>query len=263
MKTRKFKLAQDAFFAKKSEENLDHILWHCDFSEIIWKWLDGIFCFLNPRSAEEMLSLAKHNSPAIKELWRMTSLITIKEIWFHRNSCVYDEERPNAKIIQDRILKFTAECEIRMKSHMWNTTYDLQVLKYFGLKCRNIRISIIQTIFFNLPQVGKLLLCSDGASQGNPGVAGYGFIARNSEGECIVAIAGGLGIAKNYYAEVLAILFAGEWAIHKGYTHLIFRSDTQAVIEAFKTHRIPWFSINRWRKIRDSVVELELCHSYI
>ncbi|XP_026397018.1 uncharacterized protein LOC113291735 [Papaver somniferum] len=110
--------------------------------------------------------------------------------------------------------------------------------------------------------MGKILLCCDGASQGNPGASGYGIIARNNEGECIVAIEGGLGITTNYYAEVLAIICAGEWVVHRRYTHLIFRSDSKTVIEAFKAKRIPWFSINRWSKICESVEDLELCHSY-
>ncbi|XP_026420233.1 uncharacterized protein LOC113316230 [Papaver somniferum] len=200
--------------------------------------------------------------PAIKEMWKIASFITMKKIWFQRNRCVYDKDKVNVKVIQDIIVKLTAECEIRMKAHIWNTSYDLQVLNFFGLKCKHIRTSKIHAIFFNLPQMGQILLCCDGASQGNPGAAGYGFIARNSEGECIVSIAGGLGIATNYYVEVLAILCAGERAIHRGYTHLIFTSDSQEVIEAFKSHRILWFSINRWRRICTSVEDLKLCHSY-
>ncbi|XP_026378722.1 uncharacterized protein LOC113273177 [Papaver somniferum] len=113
-----------------------------------------------------------------------------------------------------------------------------------------------------IKELCQILLCCDGASQGNLGAAGYGFIARNSDGECIVAVEGSLGIATNYYAEVLAIICAGEWAIHKGYTHLIFQSDSQEVIEAFKSHKIPWFAINRWNKICRSADDLSLCHSY-
>ncbi|XP_026410824.1 uncharacterized protein LOC113306055 [Papaver somniferum] len=262
MKSRKFKLASRCIFCKKSEENINHILWHCDFSEIIWKWLGGIFCFLHTRSYDEMLTMAKHKSPAIKELWKISSFITMKEIWFQRNRCVYDKDKVNVKVIQYRIVKLTSEYEIKMKAHMWNTAYDLQILKSFGLKCKKIRSTKIQEIFFKLPQMGQILLCCDGASQGNLGAARYEFISRNNEGECIVAFEGSLGIATNYNAEVLAIICAGEWAIHKGYTHLIFQSDSQAVIEAFKSHRIPWFAINRWNKICRSADDLSLCHCY-
>ncbi|KAI3981951.1 hypothetical protein MKX01_018857, partial [Papaver californicum] len=101
-----------------------------------------------------------------------------------------------------------------------------------------IKSTRIQEIYFTLPKRNQLLLCCDRASRGNPGEVGYGFIGRNNEGDCIIAVAGGLGVATNYYAEVMAVLCAGEWTIKNGFMHLLFRSDSKSVIEAFNSFHI-------------------------
>ncbi|XP_026396694.1 uncharacterized protein LOC113291371 [Papaver somniferum] len=149
-----------------------------------------------------------------------------------------------------------------MKAPMWNSTYDLQILKSFGLQCRRSKASRVQEIFFHLPSNNQILLCCDGASKGNPGVSGYGFIGRNETGDCIVAQAGGLGIATNFYAEVMAVLCAGEWAIRNDHLKVIFRSDSQAAITAFMTGHIPWFGITRWRIICQKLISMSFIQSF-
>ncbi|XP_026419632.1 uncharacterized protein LOC113315586 [Papaver somniferum] len=108
----------------------------------------------------------------------------------------------------------------------------------------------------------QTFLCCDGTSRGNPGISGYGFIERSSEGECIVSMAGGLGVAINYYAEVMALLCAGEWEIKNGKLDVTFRIDSKAVITTFTTGHIPWFGITRWRKITEKLQVLRFVHNY-
>ncbi|XP_026399433.1 uncharacterized protein LOC113295296 [Papaver somniferum] len=139
-------------------------------------------------------------------------------------------------------MKLTTECEVRMKAIMWNTSYDLQILKTFGMKFKKIKACAVQEVSFILPQKDQLLICCDGASRGNPGESSYGFISRNNEGECVIAITRGIGVARNFYAEIMAVLCAGEWAMNNGFRRLLFRSDSKTVIEAFKNCKLPWFS---------------------
>ncbi|XP_026451639.1 uncharacterized protein LOC113351959 [Papaver somniferum] len=167
MKKKKFQLASRCPFCKKEEENMEHILWFCDFSEIIWNWLGGIFQFTNPKSLKDILKFAKHKSPAIKDLWRVAALVTLKEIWFLRNKIVYEEEQLNISTLKQRILRFTKESDVRMIGNMWNSTYDLQLLKFFGLNCRRVKLTKITEIYFHLPNPPIILLCCDGASRGS------------------------------------------------------------------------------------------------
>ncbi|XP_026419414.1 uncharacterized protein LOC113315337 [Papaver somniferum] len=198
MKKRNFNISSRCPFCRNSEENMDHILWNCNHSEIVWKWLGDMFYFKNPRSFEEIFNLANQKSPSVKE------------IWFLRNKCVYENEIFNGQKLKTRILKLTTENEVRMKAR-------------FG----------IQHMIY----------------RGNPGNSEYVFVGKNSWGECIVEIAGGLGVATNYYAEVMALLCVGEWAVKNGKLNVIFRIDSKAVITTFTTGQVTWFAITRWSKI--------------
>ncbi|XP_026417300.1 uncharacterized protein LOC113312780 [Papaver somniferum] len=106
---KKFQLASRCCFCKKDEETLEHILWKCNYSELIWKWLVGMFNFKNPKSFDEVFSSAKHKSPAVGEIWRYAAFITLRELWFQRNRSVYEDEVFNEQNIKSRILKLTAE----------------------------------------------------------------------------------------------------------------------------------------------------------
>ncbi|XP_026400004.1 uncharacterized protein LOC113295885 [Papaver somniferum] len=247
---------------RNDEENLEHILWNCKHSEIVWKWLGDMFCFKHPRSFEDIFKFVMQKSFAVKEIWLSAAFITLRELLFLRNKCVFENESFNEQSTKTRILKLTAESEVRMKGKMWNSFYDLQILKLFNMSRRRTVSTRIQEIYFLLPVNNQILLCCDGASKGNPGMSGYGFVGRTSNGECIVAMAGGLGVATNYFAEVMALLCAEEWAIKNGKLEVIFRIDSKAVIKAFTSGHIPWFAVTRWSKITERLQSWCFIHSY-
>ncbi|XP_026458473.1 uncharacterized protein LOC113358985 [Papaver somniferum] len=210
MKKRNFSLASRCPFCRNEEENVEHIMWKCNHSEILWKWLGDMLCFKNPISFEEIFEMAKHKSSAVKEIWMIAAFITHSELWFMRNECVFEDARFNAQNIQSRILKLTTDSEVRMKCKMWNTEYDLQILKVFNMSRRRISSTRIKEILFSLP-------------------------VNNQECQ------GGLGVATNYFAEVMELLCAGEWAIMNGKLKVIFRIDSRAVITAFSSGHIPCY----------------------
>ncbi|XP_026399034.1 uncharacterized protein LOC113294874 [Papaver somniferum] len=209
-----------------------------------------------------MVKLAKNKSPSIKEVWRVISFITMRELWFARNKYIYEEEAFSLEIIKSKILKFTVECEVRMKASMWNNSYDLQVLKALGVKWIKVKGTRVKEVYFQLPPQNKILLCCDGASKGNPGISGYGFIGRIISGEYLVVVAGALGVSTNFFAEILTILNAGEWEVSKGYKEVWFRTDSAAAISAFQNNKVPWFAVNRWEKICASIISWCFIHSY-
>lgn len=85
----------------------------------------------------------------------------------------------------------------------------------------------------------------DGASRGNPGDAGYGFICRDSGGGVLVASAGGLGVATNFQEEIFAIINACHWALSKGFLHVCIRSNSVLAIKSFTYGKVPWYALNR------------------
>ncbi|XP_026377879.1 uncharacterized protein LOC113272221 [Papaver somniferum] len=76
------------------------------------------------------------------------------------------------------------------------------------------------------------------------------------------AWSGGLGIATNYIAEVMALVAAGEWAVSKHLLNVIFSLDSKEVIMAFASGKIPWIVRNRWKRILSSLNTIVFRHSY-
>ncbi|XP_026458908.1 uncharacterized protein LOC113359503 [Papaver somniferum] len=246
LKKRNFHLASRCILCRKMEENRDHMLWYCNFSETIWRWLGGMFNFKNPRSFEDIFKMTSNKSPAIKEIWLLSAFVSMKELWFLRNECTYGKRKVNLTEVMNRILKKIYDCDIRLKATMWNNLYDLQVIKRLGLKTRIVKSLIPKEVYFHLPSQGKILLCCDSASKGNPGAYGYGVVGRSHSGEFVVAISGGIG----------------ELAVQNGFLELVFNTDSQAVKTAFQSGRFPWFTVTRWGKICADVVSWSFSHSY-
>ncbi|XP_026410895.1 uncharacterized protein LOC113306135 [Papaver somniferum] len=117
-------------------------------------------------------------------------------------------------------------------------------------------------IFFYLPNENELLLCCDGASRGNPGIAGYGFVVRNHFGSFIFAESGGLGITTNYVAEFISCIKALEWAVECLSFKLVLQSDSSMCVKALQQNKIPWFLLARWQRIMASIQSITFKHAY-
>jgi ribonuclease HI len=78
----------------------------------------------------------------------------------------------------------------------------------------------------------RVVICTDGASLGNPGLAAIGATIKDEQGRLIVRISQRIGRATNNQAEYIAIITALEEAIIKiGATHVALNSDSELVVE--------------------------------
>lgn len=139
-----------------------------------------------------------------------------------KNFFFYEDETPNTEVIKHKIMWFVKQCNVRVKGMMYNNVYDLNTVLHFGLKGIKIKTIRFKEVFFRLPENNQILICCDGAAKGNPGVAGFGFIGRRSNGECVGSMSSGIGVATNYIAEVMALVMAGEWAVKKAFLSVVF-----------------------------------------
>ncbi|XP_026454189.1 uncharacterized protein LOC113355526 [Papaver somniferum] len=64
-----FSTVSKCYLCGKAQDTMEHILWHCEFSENVWHWLCGIFHCSCPQSFDEILNFTKGKSPAVKEVW--------------------------------------------------------------------------------------------------------------------------------------------------------------------------------------------------
>lgn len=76
----------------------------------------------------------------------------------------------------------------------------------------------------------KIILYSDGASLGNPGKAGIGFLLYSSDRRLINKDAKPIGVATNNVAEYLALIYGMQAALSKGARELICYSDSELLV---------------------------------
>jgi len=76
----------------------------------------------------------------------------------------------------------------------------------------------------------RILIYTDGAARGNPGLAGLGAILRDAgTGEVLAELARFLGVRTNNYAEWTAVEDALREALRLGATHVDLRMDSELV----------------------------------
>ncbi|XP_026378644.1 uncharacterized protein LOC113273090 [Papaver somniferum] len=256
-----FSLASKCYLYGKQTENLEHILWFFNFSQLICKWLGGIFLFCNPESYEDVMKFTKHKNSVGKEVWILAASITMMEIWFLRNIIIFDEEKVDIVSLKQRIKQLTKDCSIRMTGYMWDCNYDYQVLRNFDFGRRPTKIQRIIEVKFKLPEENQVLICCDGASRSNPGLAGYGFVCRSSSCEFIYAGSTGIGIATKFLDEIMAVIGSAYWAVQNGKLNIIIYSDSYAAVQAYRKGKLPWFFQVRWEGIRSSLNNVQVDHN--
>ncbi|KAK3010612.1 hypothetical protein RJ639_010788, partial [Escallonia herrerae] len=69
----------------------------------------------------------------------------------------------------------------------------------------------------------------DGASKGNPGIAGAGAVLRAVDGSLVYRLREGLGIATNNAAEYRGVILGLKYALEKGFKHIRVQGDSKLV----------------------------------
>ncbi|CAH9084553.1 unnamed protein product [Cuscuta europaea] len=69
----------------------------------------------------------------------------------------------------------------------------------------------------------------DGASKGNPGLAGAGAVLRAADGSVVFRLREGLGIATNNVAEYRGLILGLKYALEKGFKHIRAQGDSKLV----------------------------------
>lgn len=79
-------------------------------------------------------------------------------------------------------------------------------------------------------KVNRVIICTDGASRGNPGPAAIGATIKDEQGKLIARISQRIGQATNNQAEYRAVIAALEEATRLGAKQVDMNSDSQLVV---------------------------------
>ena len=104
---------------------------------------------------------------------------------------------------------------------------------YCASSPRDLTCSIIKRVRWEKPQAGWKKLNTDGASKGNPGLAGCGGVIRDENGRWIAGFSRRIGVTTSFEAEVWGfwegLINCSNLNIHS----LIIELDAKVVVDVF------------------------------
>ncbi|KAK2417490.1 hypothetical protein QL285_039786 [Trifolium repens] len=237
----------------KSEESTFHIFFECEFAVKIWSWfancLDMVLQFT---SMEDMWKLCDFNwSPQCKTVVSSALVNLISSIWTARNQARFNNKLTNWKSSISLIIANTSLSGNNSKNVSSNSIRDFIILKHFNVTTHHPRTPVIKEILWQPPLINWVKCNIDGASKGNPGLAGCGGVFRNHDADLLYCFAEPLGIASSFQAELCATMSAIEVAYKMNWNNIWIETDSTLVVLAFQNSNsmVPWYLRNRWSNI--------------
>lgn len=196
-------------------EYVIYVLRDCEFAVGLWKQViprdrwghffgatlqDWLWCNLDVKS-KEIRTVVRFVTTA----WR---------IWTRRCSFVFEPDEPSI-----------SECDLIRNINV--TTREVLEVWY---KQPTVKSNASLIHWSPTPQ-SKVKVNTDGASRGNPGIAGAGGVIRDANGKWLVGFAAHLGIASNMAAELHALRMGLILAWDEGFRDVICEMDALVILE--------------------------------
>ncbi len=110
-----------------------------------------------------------------------------------------------------------------------------------------------------------MVICTDGASLGNPGLAAIGAVLKDGQGRLVARISRCIGKATNNQAEYRAIIAALEEAIGLGAEEVDIKSDSELVVKQIEgSYRVKKATLKplyqRVRQLQESLKGFTISH---
>ena len=133
------------------------------------------------------------------------------------------------------------------------------------LQCNVPRTEIL--ISWKPPLENWIKLNVDGASKGNPGLAGGGGVLRSHRGDWIKGFAANFGVCSSMKAELLALLQGLQLARNLGISRLEVHMDSKVVVDTLtgttKSNQLYYFTLKHCKALlHDSSWSIKLHHCY-
>ena len=106
-------------------------------------------------------------------------------------------------------------------------------------------------VFWRPPMHMWIKINTDGSSKGNPGLSGYGCVARDYKGNVMASIYGPIGNCTALEAEMVGVIMAVKIATHKGWPLVWLECDSKLVINSILkgTNSLSWRWQTQWQAV--------------
>eukprot|EP00253_Pinus_taeda_P006221 PITA_06221 len=204
---------------------MEHLLNTYVFASSLWDFFALIF-LQSDRDKESLfntLTKWRRNFPdneVLRSAWALTPSFIIWNIWKERNNRIFKNVKKSSQCIYDPILRQIKEMGLVPQ----------------GLLRKSSMVDVLD--FWHPPLKGFLKFNIDGASEGNPGLAGHGGVLRDDKGDILFIFHDHLGKATNNMADSMAMEQCLEILVQENCQNMIIEADSELVINTVK--RISW-----------------------
>ena len=202
---------------EEGDETVMHALRDCSWVSQIWRQL-GVpfsnqdFWRLDVQDWLVHNGLWKPNGAVGTLPWKVVFPFALWNIWKSRNCFVFRGKNPNPNLAEEIV------------------NQGMEFL-YCAASPRDLTCSIIKRVRWEKPQVGWRKLNTDGASKGNPGLAGCGGVVRDENGRWIAGFSRRIGVTSSFEAELWGLreglIFCSNLNIHS----ILVELDAKAVVD--------------------------------
>ncbi|XP_031120628.1 uncharacterized protein LOC116023758 [Ipomoea triloba] len=197
------------------DESIDHLLRHCDFAKECWESAStpaGFMASFHLPLTDWMMKACTTQTQDDGSRWNTVFPYLLWNMWKARNNLVFNSINGSAN---DIIIKANREAK---EAHRI-------LLKHTGpLHARQTWVA------WSPPQLDYVKMNSDGARKSISGLASAGGLFRDHRGRWIVGFTTNIGRTSSFRAELWGFREGLIVAIHRGFTHLIAESDSEALV---------------------------------
>jgi len=225
---------------------MGHLLDGCEFPSTLWDRGARIFRRSNRIRGHPELSLLAwdrkaYDNPIIQLIWQMFPGMLMWHTWKERNNRIFRgvtldwtkvwskmvlnvKETVRSRQWDEDACRFSAE-EKRIAAGWEIVDSDLSGLRYRPKVCQPRSPG-----HWQLPLQNSFKINFDGASRGNPGMAGFGGVCRNDKGEIVKVFFGKLGFDSNNSTELEGLIQGLTLALSEGWLPATVEGDSKVII---------------------------------
>jgi ribonuclease HI len=244
-----------------SEESSDHLFLRCHFAMNLWGWIGSkLGCTIDLSTATSLLSCRPARcSSQVSDIFLASILHTLHTIWWARNSLWYSSGTPSLHSAKVCIHSMIAMSGNVSKGKCLPS--DSIFLDSFAVSPHRRMIKDIMLVLWKPPTAPWLKVNTDGSVVG--GLAACGGLFRDHLGTFRGAFACNIGLQSVFYAEVMAIIFALEFAAKKGWRNIWLESDSTSALLIFSNPLlVPILLRNRWHNVRHLGIQVISSHIF-
>ncbi|KAK0574979.1 hypothetical protein LWI29_031982 [Acer saccharum] len=170
-----FHLASRCSVCGASSESSDHLFLRCPLAAALW---EAVFStFQRHISADSWSSffsqaMSVSFSDQVRVLWITAIHVVVWSVWFACNQWIFENKVVDFISALSLVWRAMSDANRLEIGCMRNCVDDLLILRWFDLRGRPARASVIKSVIWSPPAPGWIKINTDGAALSSPGAGG-------------------------------------------------------------------------------------------